>query len=97
MEDWYNSADFIISASHYEGSGVAVCRKPCHAGCIPILSDIPSFRAMTGEGSCGFLYPPWQSRSVVCTVAAYKTINREQEKKKRSAIPNFLPGRLPLK
>ena len=53
---WYNSADFIISSSHYEGSGVAVC-EGMSCGCIPILSSIPSFRWMTKNGSsCGWLY-----------------------------------------
>ena len=47
--DWYNSADFIISSSHYEGSGVAVC-EGMSCGCIPILSSIPSFRWMTTHG-----------------------------------------------
>ncbi|TXI70689.1 MAG: glycosyltransferase [Cyclobacteriaceae bacterium] len=81
MEDWYNSADFIISASHYEGSGVAVC-EAMSCGCIPILSDIPSFRAMTGEGSCGFLYPPGNPEALLALLLHTKTINREQEKEK---------------
>lgn len=52
---WYNSAEFIISTSHYEGSGIAVC-EGMSCGCIPILSSIPSFRWMTGNGKCGLLF-----------------------------------------
>lgn len=52
---WFNSADFIVSTSHYEGMGVAVC-EGMSCGCVPILSDIPSFRAMTGGGECGGLF-----------------------------------------
>ena len=36
---WYNSADFIISGSHYEGSGTAVC-EAMSCGCIPITTNI---------------------------------------------------------
>ncbi|WP_431210730.1 glycosyltransferase family 4 protein [Puia sp. P3] len=57
MEDWFHAADYIISGSHYEGSGVAVC-EAMSCGCIPILTDILSFRMMTGNGACGILYPP---------------------------------------
>ena len=55
MNDWFASADFIISSSHYEGSGVAIC-EAMSCGCIPVLTDIPSFRMMTADGSCGILY-----------------------------------------
>ncbi len=57
LQSWYNAADFIISTSHYEGMGVAVC-EGLSCGCIPILSDIPSFRMMTNQGEFGFLFPP---------------------------------------
>ena len=55
MQTWYSSTDFIISGSHYEGSGVAVA-EAMSCGCIPIVTDIPSFRSMTGRGKCGLLY-----------------------------------------
>ena len=54
LQGWCSAADFILSSSHYEGSGVAVC-EGMSCGCIPILTDIPSFRYMTG-GRCGLLY-----------------------------------------
>jgi len=36
---------------------VAVC-EAMSCGCIPVLTDIPSFRMMTGEGTCGLLFKP---------------------------------------
>ncbi|MBS1605069.1 MAG: glycosyltransferase family 4 protein [Bacteroidetes bacterium] len=63
MEDWFHAADYIISGSHYEGSGVAVC-EAMSCGCIPILTDILSFRMMTGNGACGILYPPGDSKAL---------------------------------
>jgi glycosyltransferase involved in cell wall biosynthesis len=53
---WYNSMNFIISTSFYEGSGVAVC-EALSCGCFPILTNIPSFRMMTDNGRIGILYP----------------------------------------
>ena len=55
MPYWYCSADFIISASHYEGSGVAVC-EGMSCGCIPILTSILSFKKITANETCGILY-----------------------------------------
>jgi glycosyltransferase involved in cell wall biosynthesis len=52
---WYNSADFIVSGSHYEGSGTAVC-EAMSCGCVPVVTDIPSFRMITNNGDCGLLY-----------------------------------------
>lgn len=52
---WYNSVDFILSGSYYEGSGVAVC-EAMSCGCIPVVTDIPSFRMMTDNGAAGILY-----------------------------------------
>jgi glycosyltransferase involved in cell wall biosynthesis len=55
LSDWYGSADFIVSGSWYEGSGAAVC-EAMSCGCIPIATDIFSFRMITGNGRCGLLY-----------------------------------------
>ena len=55
LQEWFNKASFIISTSHYEGSGIAVC-EAMSCGCIPILTNIPSFRMMTGNGKIGRLF-----------------------------------------
>ncbi len=55
LQTWYNAADFFISGSHYEGSGIAAC-EAMSCGCIPVLTNIISFRRMTGPGKCGLLY-----------------------------------------
>jgi len=57
LEKWYQSADFAISTSHYEGGGIAVC-EAMSCGCIPVLSRIDSFVANTGNGKCGILFMP---------------------------------------
>ncbi len=81
MEYWYNSADFIISASHYEGSGVAVC-EAMGCSCIPILTNIPSFRMMTAKGNCGFLYEPGDADALSAILLQTVKLDKEEEKKK---------------
>lgn len=55
LQYWFSSADIILSGSHYEGSGTAVC-EAMSCGCVPIVTDIDSFRMITNNGKCGFLY-----------------------------------------
>jgi glycosyltransferase involved in cell wall biosynthesis len=59
---WFNSADFYLSASYYEGSGTALC-EAMSCSCIPVVSNIPSFRAMLGE--CGLLFEPGDQSSLL--------------------------------
>ncbi|MBV9986079.1 MAG: glycosyltransferase family 4 protein, partial [Chitinophagaceae bacterium] len=55
MADWFSSADYFISGSAKEVFGAAVV-EAMSCGCIPILSDIPSFRRIVADGDCGFLF-----------------------------------------
>jgi glycosyltransferase involved in cell wall biosynthesis len=81
LQFWYNSAEFIISSSHYEGSGIAVC-EALSCGCIPILTDIPSFRMMTGRGQIGFLYPAGDSNALfqILNVCVVMDVTSEKQK-----------------
>jgi glycosyltransferase involved in cell wall biosynthesis len=78
---WYNSADFIISSSHYEGSGIAVC-EGLSCGCIPILTNIPSFRMMTGLGRIGLLYESGNENDLFDALQKSLMMNQSDEKKK---------------
>lgn len=78
---WYNSADFIISTSHYEGSGVAVC-EAMSCGCIPILTDIPSFRMMTRHGAFGFLFEPGNEAELFSVLEKSIYLGRSAERRK---------------
>lgn len=60
LENWYNAADYFVAASHYEGSGIALC-EAMSCGCIPIVTGISSFVKMIENGNFGFLFEPGNS------------------------------------
>src|SRR5262249_38618635 len=56
MEAHLRAADFLVQASHAEGSGVALI-EALACGTTPLVTDIPSFRRITGAGAAGSLTP----------------------------------------
>ena len=56
IETYYRAADFLVQASHVEGSGGALI-DALACGTTPLVTDIPSFRRITGDGACGGLVP----------------------------------------
>lgn len=81
LQAWYSSADFILSGSHYEGSGIAVC-EAMSCGCIPVVTDIISFRRMTGPEKCGFLYEPGNDKELLETLLQTNKLDIERERDK---------------
>jgi glycosyltransferase involved in cell wall biosynthesis len=77
----YNNAAFIISTSHYEGSGMAVC-EGMSCGCIPILTNIPSFRMMTLQGKIGLLFEPGDVNSLYNALCKSTELDLMSERKK---------------
>ncbi|HMI63577.1 MAG TPA: glycosyltransferase family 4 protein [Puia sp.] len=84
MQQWFRASDYIISGSHYEGSGIAVC-EAMSCGCIPILTDILSFRMMTGNGACGILYPVNDPNALLSTLNQITAKDKNTEKQKTLA------------
>jgi len=78
---WYNAADFIISGSHYEGSGVAVC-EAMSCGCIPIVTNILSFVKITNNGRSGFLFEPGNEDALTTVLKRSTKISIHNEKEK---------------
>lgn len=67
METYYNSADYFVLGSHYEGSGYALS-EALSCGCIPIITNIPSFHMMTDKGTLGALWQAGDKDSFVDAV-----------------------------
>jgi glycosyltransferase involved in cell wall biosynthesis len=51
------AADVFVSGSHREGSGYSLI-EALACGLTPVVTDIPSFRSLTGHGSVGILWRP---------------------------------------
>jgi len=81
MQEWYNSSHFIISGSHYEGGGTSVS-EAMSCGCIPVITNIPSFRKITGPGKCGLLYQPGNEKELLNILLKTKELDLEMERKK---------------
>jgi glycosyltransferase involved in cell wall biosynthesis len=81
MGFWYSSADFFVSGSHYEGSGISLC-EAMSCGCIPVVTDIPSFRKMTGPGTCGLLFQPGDEKDLLRALQQTQLMDREKEREK---------------
>jgi glycosyltransferase involved in cell wall biosynthesis len=62
LEDIYNSADYFVLGSHYEGSGFALAEAMA-CGVVPVVTAIPSFLAMTDHGHVGACWAPGDSHS----------------------------------
>jgi len=56
VERLMQAADLFVLGSHREGSGYSVI-EALACGLPPVVTDIPSFRSLTGAGSVGALWP----------------------------------------
>ena len=56
VEQLMRAADIFVLGSHREGSGYALI-EALACGLPPVVTDIPSFRALTGAGAVGRLWP----------------------------------------
>jgi glycosyltransferase involved in cell wall biosynthesis len=81
---WFNSADFYISASHYEGSGTALC-EAMSCGCIPVVSDIPSFKTISGN--CGLFFEPGNENSLLSVLQ--ESVHLRVEEKRNDILNRF--------
>jgi glycosyltransferase involved in cell wall biosynthesis len=76
LATWYSAVDFYLSASHHEGSGYALL-EAMSCGCVPVVTDIPPFRKITGEGQYGFLYQAGEPESLLACLQALPEMEEE--------------------
>ena len=77
LESWYSAADFYISGSHFEGSGYALLEAMA-CGCIPVVTAIPPFNAITANGKYAILFEAGNVEALVETMKHLHTIEREK-------------------
>ncbi len=53
---FFSAVDLFVIGSHHEGSGYAVI-EALACGAIPVVTAIPTFRALTNQGAIGALWP----------------------------------------
>ena len=53
---YFSAADLFVVGSHREGSGYSLM-EACACGAVPVVTDIPTFRLLTG-GAAGALWRP---------------------------------------
>ena len=73
---FYSAADLFVVGSHHEGSGYSLI-EACACGATPVVTDIPSFRAITGHGTIGALWQPGDAASFAHALAAAGAKNLE--------------------
>ena len=72
IEQLMRAADLFVLGSHREGSGYSLI-EALACGLPPVVTDIPSFRSLTGAGRVGMLWPcddPYALREAIRSVAA---------------------------
>lgn len=90
IEQYYNSTDYFVLGSHYEGSGYALS-EALRCGCIPIVTNIPSFRMMTNKGQLGALWEPGNKDSFI---EAVETVIHKPLQQEALACINFYQQQL---
>ncbi|MHB8815340.1 MAG: glycosyltransferase family 4 protein [Steroidobacteraceae bacterium] len=69
VEQLMRAADFFVSASHRESTGYALI-EALACGLPPLVTDIPSFRALTADGAVGQLWRAGDAHSLCSALLA---------------------------
>lgn len=73
---WYSAADFFILGSHKEATGFALLEAMA-CGCIPVVTNIPPFRKITGNGKYGILFKPGDADDLLQKLNSIEGMDRE--------------------
>lgn len=84
LEAIYNGADYFVLGSHSESGGYALLEAMA-CGVIPVVSDIPSFRRITGTS--GELFTPGDAES--CAAALRRAMARPLPQASVDAAADF--------
>jgi glycosyltransferase involved in cell wall biosynthesis len=76
IELYMRAADFFVQGSHREGSGYALL-EALACGLPPVVTDIPSFRTLTGGGAVGRLWPRGNARAFTAALLSIAAQPRE--------------------
>lgn len=86
VETHLRAADFFLQASHREAAGIGII-EALACGTTPLVTDIPSFRWITGQGRYGALVPPGDSKALGREIVAWSS--RDRATLRRQAREHF--------
>jgi len=81
LAKWYSAADLFVIGSTREVCGYAVV-EACACGAIPIVTDIPPFRAITGDGAIGSHWSRGDARSFADAVIAMSGPSLDRDRRR---------------
>ncbi|MBI4477393.1 MAG: glycosyltransferase family 4 protein [Acidobacteria bacterium] len=87
MVEYLSAADLFVLGSRREGSGYALM-EALACGNVPVVTDIPSFRAITLDGSLGVLWRPGYPRA--CAAALLDAVQRDLTGARASIRERFM-------
>ncbi len=88
LQELYSGSDYFLLGSHTEGSGFALL-EALSCGVTPIVTNIPSFRKITGNGEIGALWKPGDVLSLASTIL--RVVHQPSD---RNAIRSYFDRRL---
>ncbi|URL57976.1 glycosyltransferase family 4 protein [Luteibacter flocculans] len=90
IEQFMRSADLFVSASLAEGAGYSLLEAMA-CGAVPVVTDIPAFREVTGGGQVGRLWPPGDAAAFgeALVAAAYTAADRRAVREHFDATLSF--------
>jgi glycosyltransferase involved in cell wall biosynthesis len=84
IEQLMRAADLFVLGSHREGSGYALI-EALACGLPPLVTDIPSFRALTAAGTLGRLWPRGDAGALAAALRTAAGWDRQQIRQKMRA------------
>ncbi len=81
LEAIYNSANFFLLGSDYDGGSGYSVLEALSCGVVPLITDIPSFRAVTTNGEFGGLWPVGDAEALAETLAAWYALLSPQTRR----------------
>jgi glycosyltransferase involved in cell wall biosynthesis len=89
MASFYSAADLFVLGSRRESCGYALL-EACACGLMPIVTDIPSFRVLTGNGAIGALWRPGDvHRCAAALVHAARSAGRADDDRRARVRAHF--------
>jgi glycosyltransferase involved in cell wall biosynthesis len=86
MAAFYSAADLFVLGSAHEAAGYSLI-EACACGVVPVVTTIPSFRAITATGTIGVLWP--HGDAARCAQAIVDAAGRDLAEERRRVLTHF--------